>query len=328
MTSEDWHRVVTLTQGVVMVVTDLHGDWDAYQRYRDLFIQGHQVGDMQYLVISGDLIHRESAPQRDKSLEMVLDVLELQETYPDRVIYLCGNHEFPHIYNTVLAKGNFVYTPGFEARLGKLRAGIVERFEGLPFYVRTSAGVAITHAGAAAPVSVEQNCYRLFTFDHQRIFDHVDQILQSEDLGALREGVAKFSGESYQALAKNYFAVSGKDDPRYDDLLRGFLASNHPDFTLLKSTLFTRCEEEYGETDYGIFLNALLHTLSGDFHPQNFLVAGHLNVKEGYQVVAGRHLRIASGKHTLPPKAARYLLFDSSRPVRSVRELVLRLRSV
>jgi hypothetical protein len=31
-------RLWSLDAGVAMVVTDLHGDWDAYARYRDQFI--------------------------------------------------------------------------------------------------------------------------------------------------------------------------------------------------------------------------------------------------------------------------------------------------
>ncbi len=30
------NRVVSLDDGVVMVVTDLHGDWPLYERYRTL----------------------------------------------------------------------------------------------------------------------------------------------------------------------------------------------------------------------------------------------------------------------------------------------------
>ncbi len=34
----DWPRVVSLEAGVAMVVSDLHGDWDAYRRYCDRFL--------------------------------------------------------------------------------------------------------------------------------------------------------------------------------------------------------------------------------------------------------------------------------------------------
>ena len=33
MSDKQWQRVVTLTKGVAMVVTDLHGDWERYKWY-------------------------------------------------------------------------------------------------------------------------------------------------------------------------------------------------------------------------------------------------------------------------------------------------------
>jgi hypothetical protein len=328
MAAENWSRVVTLTEGTAMVVTDLHGDWDTYRICRETFIRGFRAGEIRYLIFSGDLIHRELPPQDDKSLEIILDVLRLQQTYPGAVIYVCGNHEMPHIYGVILAKGEFVYTPRFEAALGKHRKAIIQLFRSLPFYVRTRAGVAITHAGAAAPLSLAQNCSRVFTFSHQDVFERLNVILRGQDLESLRNGLAKVAGESYLLQAQEYLAVTGADDPRYDDLLRGILVSNDPDFELLWAALFTRCEKEYGEADYGIFLHALLQALSVDFYPQNLLVAGHLKVENGYKVVAGRHLRIASGEHAIPLNSARYLCFDTGRPETTIEDLLGGLRLV
>ncbi len=45
--------------GVAMVVTDLHGDWEAYARYRDRFVELLAAGRADCLVFAGDLIHRE-----------------------------------------------------------------------------------------------------------------------------------------------------------------------------------------------------------------------------------------------------------------------------
>ncbi|MDX1523080.1 MAG: metallophosphoesterase family protein, partial [Anaerolineae bacterium] len=64
-----------------MVVTDLHGDWDAYRRYRDRFVALQAAGKADYFIFTGDLIHRESLKEPDKSLEIVLDVIALQGSY-------------------------------------------------------------------------------------------------------------------------------------------------------------------------------------------------------------------------------------------------------
>ncbi len=62
-------RVIDLEAGMAMVVTDLHGDWDAYQRYRDRFLDLRANGRADYLILTGDLIHHEGSEAEDKSLE-------------------------------------------------------------------------------------------------------------------------------------------------------------------------------------------------------------------------------------------------------------------
>jgi hypothetical protein len=66
-------------------------------------------------------------------------------------------------------------------------------------------------------------------------------------------------------LARRYLAVRGPDNLRYDDMLHGFIVTAHPDFYLLRGTLFTGCEQEYGET---LKTNPALQTSheSGLFH--------------------------------------------------------------
>jgi hypothetical protein len=188
--------------------------------------------------------------------------------------------------------------------------------------------VVITHAGASAPFSLDQNTIEIFNYDHQAIFDIVDQLLMRKDLEALRRGIGNFSGQSYDQLVRLYLAVNGPDDPRYDDFLRGFVASSAPEFQRLWTMLFTRCEYEYPKAEYVILLEALLKALSAGFQPQRFLVAGHLDVRRGFEVVAARHLRLASGKHALPPNAVRYLVFDVSQPIYIIDELLSGLRSI
>lgn len=314
-----------------MVVTDLHGDWDAYRRYRDRFVALQAKGQADWLVLTGDLIHRENLHEPDHSLEMVLDVLALQASYGQAVIYLCGNHELPHIYGISLVKGERSYTPAFEAALthSQRRAEIIALFDSLPFYLRTRAGVTLTHAGATAPLASPANALRIFNWSHQRLFDWADQTMAAEDVAALRSGYAKWNQMPYEAMARHYLAVSGADDPRYNDLLRGFLATSEPAFEqLLWPALFTRCEQEYGLADYAIFLDALLQEVSRDFYPQQFLVAGHMTIQGGHQLVVQRHLRLASAHHATPREAGRYLLFDTGQPIQEMKDLLPRLESV
>ena len=141
--TQSYPRLWSLEAGVAMVVTDLHGDWDTYQRYRDRFVDLQAANNANCLIFTGDLIHAENQ-HSDRSIKIVLDVLALQNSYGPAIIYLCGNHELPHIYGLNLAKGDRIYTPDFEKSLteSKQRDEVITLFASLSFYVRTRAGVS------------------------------------------------------------------------------------------------------------------------------------------------------------------------------------------
>ncbi len=313
-----------------MVVTDLHGDWDAYCRYRDRFLFLFNNGMADALVFTGDLVHSDD-PDHDQSLEIVLDVLEMRRSFGPAIIYLCGNHEMPHIYGISLARGERIFTPAFEKRLTQSgqRAEVLALFNSLPFYIRTRAGISLTHAGAASVHSLPATPHKLFTWDHQAILAWAGQIMAGEDLEALRRGFSqRHNNIPYPTLANYLLAVADPADPRYNDLLRGFLAGNHPDFyRVLWPALFTRNEAEYGAADYRIFLDALLQAMSQDYVPQQVLVAGHMAVNKGYKIVAGQHLRLASGTHARPRESGLYLVFDAAHPA-DIDNLTRRFSSV
>jgi predicted phosphodiesterase len=336
-----------------MVVTDLPGDWEIYQRYRDRFVDLQAKGQADYLILTGDLIHGEDSQQLDKSVEIVLDVIELQARYMSALIYVCGNHELPHIYGISLSKGRKIYTPDFERALNQsgARSEIISLFHTLPFFVRTEAGVTITHAGASAPLRASEKACQIFNWSHQAILDWADESLAPKNLEFLRQGYANRHQIPYDTLIEYYLDVSDPADPRYNDLLRGFTVSNHTSFEeVLWPVLFTRCEEEYAlkkhsflqavmgkfynnpavseGDDYNTVLEKTLAALSVDFIPQQVLVAGHIKVEGGHQIVAQKHLRLASGYHATPTSAGKYLLFDTAHPIKTAEDLLSGLGSV
>jgi hypothetical protein len=137
-------RFLNLTDGVAMIVTDLHGDRDAFIRYISRFRVLYASGEVQRLVLMGDLIHGYGSAQTDGSLSMVLSLIRLQDEFgPDTVIMLLGNHEMPHIYGVSLMKGDLEFTPRFEHSLGDHRESVLAFFESLPFFARTAAGVML-----------------------------------------------------------------------------------------------------------------------------------------------------------------------------------------
>jgi len=328
-------RIVDLTEGRAMIVTDLHGDWEAYSRYRARFFRLHEQGKVDRLILCGDLIHGDSAVHMDRSLEMILDVMRLQETYgPDAIMMLLGNHEMPHLYSIPLSRGEIDYTPRFEAALAAVgqetRNRLIAFLDGLPFCVRTKAGVMLNHAGAAAIATLPVNMERLAVFSHADLIARANAELAQYSREDLLAVYARTTGLDYDEQVRYYLAVTDSADPRYDHLLRLLiLNTRQADFNLLWEAFFTRNERDVSEDVYWEVLKRFLSVWSeGAPAPQRVLVSGHMPVRGGYQLVAGRQLRIASGSHAIPRESGVYLLLDCADPVQTPAELIPHLGSV
>jgi hypothetical protein len=310
------NRIRDLDAGTAMVVTDLHGDWGRYRWYRDRFLELHEAGRADVLLFTGDLIHSEGPAETDRSLEILLDLIELREVLGNRLIVLLGNHEMPHLYHVTLAKGDHTYTPRFEAALGAQREVVMEFLRALPFFVRTRGGVTVCHAGAFPDAGDPQVWESLRTFNHEAVLCAVEQRMPVGERPGLRRALAHIVGEPYDRLAREALAVTGPDDPRYDDYLIGALVANEPKFDLLWSVLFSTNEQEIGMAAYAEQVVRLLEALSVDDAPQRALVTGHIGCRGGTRILAGgRQMRVASGTHAHPPDAAKYLLLDAAQPV-------------
>lgn len=324
-------RLWTLHNGQLMVVTDLHGNWTAYQRHRDRFLTLHAQGQADYLIFTGDLIHPHSANEPDHSLNIVLDIIALQKEYGPAIIHLCGNHELPHIYHFSLHKGNREFTASFEAALtaSGARPQITALYEQLPFFLRTRAGVSLTHAGATPLVKSLTEAQRIFNWSHADQRQKGQKRLAEMDINSMRAAYARLShAESYEALAQHYLATSGTDDPRYDDLLVSMFATTGYPYEQLYESLFTKCEYQYGQKEYQLALQALLKNLSVNFVRQHSLIAGHITIKGGHQIVAQNHFRLASSHHATPHTAGQYLLFNAAHPLRTASDLTRHLHTV
>ncbi len=320
-------RIVNLDQGRLMVVTDLHGDYPVYCRYRDHFLALRNKGQADTLILNGDFIHSEGLAHADGSLKIVLDLIRLRREVGEGLIPLLGNHELPHIYSIGLSRGQVKYTPRFEMAMGKHRPEIIAFFNRLPFYVRTRAGVVVTHAGASLAASTPGGLRQLADYSHPGELAKVDALFEGQDRASLRAGLAKFSGQSYEEMVIEELGYAALTESRYDDFLRGlFVSAASADFENLWEALFNRNEREY--QDYGAILTACLASLSQAYARQNFLVSGHMAVTGGYALVAGRQLRLASWTHATPNKAGQYLLFEAGKPIESMGELVRGLGSV
>ena len=321
--SSTFSRVCNIDAGRVMVVTDLHGDWALYTRFRDKFIQLKDQGQVNTLVIAGDYIHSEESSENDQSLAIVLDLIDLKNALDTALIVLLGNHEMPHIYHIPLSKGTHIYTPRFESVLGKHRQKVIDFFELLPMWVRTRAGVSICHAGAFAEVHDPAAVDQLFNFTHRALLKYAEDQLNEVSLPMLRKTISSDMSMPYEDVVKHYLAVNGREDPRFDHYVLGAIASQHPDFGLLWSALFSANELQYGKKAYSQHVKTLLAALSQGYYRQNTLVVGHIGCRGGYRVLANnQQLRLASGVHAHPVSTARALIFDAATPVPHARALI------
>ena len=312
-----------------MIVTDLHGDLGSYQAYLNRFEVHQARGEADFLVLCGDLIHSSGPAHRDHSLDIILDVIDQQNRLGDRLIWLLGNHEMPHIYGVSLVRGTNDYTPRFEASLGDHRQVVLDAFKSLPFFLRTKAGWSVAHAGAAHGFSSAQKSEMLFNFSHQTLIDNVRSGYSSDSLELFQEVYERQGSVPYEEAVRYWLAVEDRNDPRFNDLAYSIIiSSREADFELLWDTLMNKNEFQYGAAQYETLLDQMLGQLSNDFWPQQALIAGHITCANGHEIVCGRQLRMASGIHSKPLDSARYLLLDAAEPIESVQDLLPGLRSI
>src|SRR5512133_2945072 len=171
-------RILDFTSGITMVVSDLHGDKDAFARYVGRFLQLRTRHKVERLLFLGDLIHGQGTEQDDASLNIILDIIRMQRSLPPgSVVALLGNHELPHLYGTTLARGDIEYTPRFEKILSQSgkRDEVMAFLNDLPLFARTAAGVMFTHAGPDG--SAMANIKILAHLDHRAVLQEFDHAL-------------------------------------------------------------------------------------------------------------------------------------------------------
>ena len=322
-------RIVDIEMGRVMAVTDLHGAYSVYRRYRDLFLDLRARGEADYLLLCGDLIHSYGPLETDGSLELMLDLLRLRHTLGHQLIVLLGNHELPHLYGLILSKDGKKHTPRFEKTMSEAQRAVILPFlESLPFYARTRAGVSFAHAGACQSAYTLAAWEQLVNYSHAAERAKAEEVLARENRESLRAGLAKLNNESYARIMADNFGLTDPTHPRYDDFLRGILTQSlSAPLEGLWEALFTQNERGSGLAYSDALLNFLTR-MSHNYARQNYLVTGHMPVRGGHAVVARRQLRLASWTHATPNESAQYLLLDADKPVPSLEALTGNLKSL
>jgi hypothetical protein len=155
----DWwgRKVARLPdRGVLLVATDLQGNYDDYQRLRALYDAEEAAGREPVLALCGDLVHGPDAdtverwpdhlgtPYRDRSAELILDYERWR--HGSRTLALLGNHEHAHVGGPVVRKFHDDEAAVLEAELAEEVDGFRDFVRSFPLVAVGPCGVVLTHA--------------------------------------------------------------------------------------------------------------------------------------------------------------------------------------
>ena len=152
--------------GRLIVVSDIHGNLEDYNRYVNLWDENDP--DF-HIVFLGDLIH--AVGDDDKSIEILDDAIEKSEC--PNFHTLLGNHEWAHIVNSEIYKNGEDLIRKFE-NLVSYRKGFIEPsltnyikfFKTMPYFVKTANGLFLSHSGPSYKVKSIEAFNKIFESDY------------------------------------------------------------------------------------------------------------------------------------------------------------------
>lgn len=153
--------------GRLIIVTDLHGNYEDYNKYVDLWDSKDKDC---HIVFVGDLIH--ATNEEDKSVEILDDVINKCQNYHNFHVLL-GNHEWAHITKTDIYKLKKNQRLTFEEEIickkGSLYPTLndyVDFFKSLPLFIKTENGLFISHAGPSKKIKTMEDFNEILKDDY------------------------------------------------------------------------------------------------------------------------------------------------------------------
>jgi len=169
---KEFNKLVELpAKGRAFIVTDIHGHWDDYQKYLELW---DEFGKDNHFILTGDFIH--SIEPDDGSLEIIESVKEHYEN-EDNFHVLLGNHEWAQLTGTSVYKAgynqNFQYLNLLEEEYGEHADDKLhtynDLFKKLAIAVRTRNRVLISHAGPSKSLKSPDDIKNITDYKHDRV---------------------------------------------------------------------------------------------------------------------------------------------------------------
>ena len=157
--------------GLVLVATDLHGNFDDFNHLRTIFSHlwmHSQKKTRPVLLITGDLFHGPSDTKawlspgvsnyQDQSARLFRELMTLLRAYPNQATVLLGNHDHAHIGGPKTSKFYADEAAVFEKTLSQREIFHLEYFlRSLPLVAISEGNVVFTHASApSSPISINE----------------------------------------------------------------------------------------------------------------------------------------------------------------------------
>jgi len=167
---KDYKNLIELPQkGKALIITDLHGNLEDYERYMDIWKGFKDQND--HLIITGDFIH--SCCVNDGSLE-IIDSIKTRYENEENFHVLLGNHEWAQILDESIYKFGLNQTQDFKGlvykKYGDKTAEKMDYykkfFKTLAIAVRTENKVLISHAGPSTHLKSEEDIRNISNNDY------------------------------------------------------------------------------------------------------------------------------------------------------------------
>ena len=198
--------------GRLIVVTDLHGNYQDYMKYLELW---DFCDEDCHIDFAGDLIH--SSNSMDYSIEIMDDVIAKSKSYSNFHVLL-GNHEWAHITGTDIYKNMNNQRLTFEklitSRKGNLQPTLdnyIKFFKSLPYFIKTDNGLFISHAGPSKRINSMDDFKTIFSDDYENNYLY-DFLWNRYKVNYDTTDISKF----LKIIGSNYMIIGHNPVNRYE----------------------------------------------------------------------------------------------------------------
>lgn len=277
-------KVIDIDSGRWMVVADLHGNLEDYQRAKEIFVKNKEKGTLEGIIFAGDTIH--SFSENERSKEILDDIISLKGKYGNSVMPLLGNHDLSSIYNYVLKskteEGTAIFGSDFEHQIKGEKEKYTDFLKSFAIAVRTKGGLIINHAGPTSAIDYfEEDVYKshleqVTAIDHDAILKENKESwddLEEEEKENFKEKIVSSILKMPYDKVLELLAISPEDKERYEDLIHGYyFVTRNVDGKWLNSMLTN--------TDLSR-LDDFFKIMSDENYKPEILLQGHIHPSAG-----------------------------------------------